>query len=199
MEMNNEVVKKPRIKSIPYEEFQDNETLQKLVQELNEGGSNVILATLDDVIDWGRSNSLWPLTFATSCCGIEFMAVCAARYDIARFGFEVTRNSPRQADVVLVSGTITNKMAPVLRRLYDQMADPKYVVAIGGCAVSGGPFKKSYHVVRGVDTVLPVDVYVPGCPPRPEAFLYGMMQLQRKAKIEKFFGGTNRKETKPEE
>ena len=198
MEMNNEVVKKPRIKSIPYEEFQDNETLQKLVQELNEGGSNVILATLDDVIDWGRSNSLWPLTFATSCCGIEFMAVCAARYDIARFGFEVTRNSPRQADVVLVSGTITNKMAPVLRRLYDQMADPKYVVAIGGCAVSGGPFKKSYHVVRGVDTVLPVDVYVPGCPPRPEAFLYGMMQLQRKVKIEKFFGGTNRKETKPE-
>ena len=199
MEMNNEVVKKPRIKSIPYEDFQDNETLQKLVQELNEGGSNVILATLDDVIDWGRSNSLWPLTFATSCCGIEFMAVCAARYDIARFGFEVTRNSPRQADVVLVSGTITNKMAPVLRRLYDQMADPKYVVAIGGCAVSGGPFKKSYHVVRGVDTVLPVDVYVPGCPPRPEAFLYGMMQLQRKVKIEKFFGGTNRKETKPEE
>ena len=199
MEMNNEVVKKPRIKSIPYEEFQDNETLQKLVQELNEGGSNVILATLDDVIDWGRSNSLWPWTFATSCCGIEFMAVCAARYDIARFGFEVTRNSPRQADVVLVSGTITNKMAPVLRRLYDQMADPKYVVAIGGCAVSGGPFKKSYHVVRGVDTVLPVDVYVPGCPPRPEAFLYGMMQLQRKVKIEKFFGGTNRKETKPEE
>ena len=199
MEMNNEVVKKPRIKSIPYEEFQDNETLQKLVQELNEGGSNVILATLDDVIDWGRSNSLWPLTFATSCCGIEFMAVCAARYDIAHFGFEVTRNSPRQADVVLVSGTITNKMAPVLRRLYDQMADPKYVVAIGGCAVSGGPFKKSYHVVRGVDTVLPVDVYVPGCPPRPEAFLYGMMQLQRKVKIEKFFGGTNRKETKPEE
>ena len=199
MEMNNAVVKKPRIKSIPYEEFQDNETLQKLVQELNEGGSNVILATLDDVIDWGRSNSLWPLTFATSCCGIEFMAVCAARYDIARFGFEVTRNSPRQADVVLVSGTITNKMAPVLRRLYDQMADPKYVVAIGGCAVSGGPFKKSYHVVRGVDTVLPVDVYVPGCPPRPEAFLYGMMQLQRKVKIEKFFGGTNRKETKPEE
>ena len=194
-----EIKRKPKIKSIPYEEFQDNETLQKLVQELNEGGSNVILATLDDVIDWGRSNSLWPLTFATSCCGIEFMAVCAARYDIARFGFEVTRNSPRQADVVLVSGTITNKMAPVLRRLYDQMADPKYVVAIGGCAVSGGPFKKSYHVVRGVDTVLPVDVYVPGCPPRPEAFLYGMMQLQRKVKIEKFFGGTNRKETKPEE
>ena len=158
-----EVTKKPVIKSIPYEEFQDNETLEKIIQELNAGGVNVV------------------------------MAVCAARYDIARFGFEVTRNSPRQADVILVSGTITHKMAPVLRRLYDQMADPKYVVAVGGCAVSGGPFRKSYHVVQGVDQILPVDVYVPGCPPRPEAFLYGMMQLQRKVKIEKFFGGVNRK------
>lgn len=188
-----EVTKKPVIKSIPYEEFQDNETLEKIIQELNAGGVNVVVGALDQLIDWGRSNSLWPLTFATSCCGIEFMAVCAARYDIARFGFEVTRNSPRQADVILVSGTITHKMAPVLRRLYDQMADPKYVVAVGGCAVSGGPFRKSYHVVQGVDQILPVDVYVPGCPPRPEAFLYGMMQLQRKVKIEKFFGGVNRK------
>ena len=191
-------MKKPKIKSIPYEEFVDNETFEKLVRELNEGGSNVVVASLDDLIDWGRSNSLWPLTFATSCCGIEFMAVCAARYDIARFGFEVTRNSPRQADVILVSGTITNKMAPVLKRLYDQMADPKYVVAVGGCAVSGGPFRKSYHVVNAVDNIIPVDVYVPGCPPRPEAFLYGMMQLQRKVKIEKFFGGVNRKKTKEE-
>ena len=136
---------------------------------------------------------------ATSCCGIEFMAVASARYDMARFGFEVTRNSPRQADVILVNGTITYKMAPVLKRLYDQMADPKYVVAVGGCAVSGGPFRKSYHVVQGVDQILPVDVYVPGCPPRPEAFLYGMMQLQRKVKIEKFFGGVNRKEKETEE
>ena len=107
--------------------------------------------SLDDFINWGRSNSLWPLTFATSCCGIEFMAVGAARYDFARFGFEVARASPRQADMIMVCGTITNKMAPVLKRLYDQMADPKYVVAVGGCAVSGGPFKKSYHVVNGVD------------------------------------------------
>ena len=122
-------MKRPKIKNIPYEEFKDNETFEKLVAELNAKGTNVIVRKLDELIDWGRSNSLWPLTFATSCCGIEFMAVCAARYDIARFGFEVTRNSPRQADVILVCGTITTKMAPVLRRLYDQMADPKYVAA----------------------------------------------------------------------
>lgn len=190
-------MKRAKIKSIPYEEFKDNETYEKLVEELNTGGANVVVRKLDDLIDWGRSNSLWPLTFATSCCGIEFMAVCAARYDIARFGFEVTRNSPRQADVILVCGTITTKMAPVLRRLYDQMADPKYVVAIGGCSISGGPFTKSYHVVNGVDKIIPVDVYVPGCPPRPESFLYGMMQLQRIVKVENFFGTTNRKQKDP--
>ena len=188
-----EITKKPTIKSIPYEEFIDNESLEKMVQELNQGGANVALAVLDDLINWGRSNSLWPLTFATSCCGIEFMALGAARYDMARFGFEVARASPRQADMIMVCGTITHKMAPVLKRLYD----PKYVVAVGGCAVSGGPFKKSYHVVNGVDQILPVDVYIPGCPPRPEAFYYGLMQLQRKVKIEKFFGGVNRKEIPP--
>lgn len=192
-----EIKKHPKIKNIPYEEFKDNETYEKLVAELNAGGANVLVTSLDNLIDWGRSNSLWPLTFATSCCGIEFMAVCAARYDIARFGFEVTRNSPRQADVILVCGTITTKMAPVLKRLYDEMADPKYVVAIGGCSISGGPFVKSYHVVNGVDQVIPVDVYVPGCPPRPESFLYGMMQLQRIVKAENFFGTTNRKQKRP--
>ena len=191
-------IKKPVIKSIPYEEFKNNEYLEDMVKKLNENGTNVWMGCMDDLINWGRSNSLWPLTFATSCCGIEFMAVGAARYDFARFGFEVARASPRQADMIMVAGTITHKMAPVLKRLYDQMADPKYVVAVGGCAISGGPFKKSYHVVNGVDKILPVDVYIPGCPPRPEALLYGMMQLQRKVKLEKFFGGVNRKEDKNE-
>ena len=189
-------IKKPTIKSIPYEEFKNNEYLEEMVKQLNENGTNVWMGCMDDLINWGRSNSLWPLTFATSCCGIEFMAVGAARYDFARFGFEVARASPRQADMIMVAGTITHKMAPVLKRLYDQMADPKYVVAVGGCAISGGPFKKSYHVLNGVDKILPVDVYIPGCPPRPEALLYGMMQVQRKVKLEKFFGGVNRKEDK---
>ena len=191
-------IKKPVIKSIPYEEFKNNEYLEEMVKQLNENGANVWMGCMDDLINWGRSNSLWPLTFATSCCGIEFMAVGAARYDFARFGFEVARASPRQADMIMVAGTITHKMAPVLKRLYDQMADPKYVVAVGGCAISGGPFKKSYHVVNGVDKIIPVDVYIPGCPPRPEALLYGLMQLQRKVKLEKFFGGVNRKEKKTE-
>lgn len=189
-------IKKPKIKSMEYEDFKDNEYLEKMVSELNAGGANVFLGAIDDVINWGRSNSLWPLTFATSCCGIEFMALGAARYDMARFGFEVARASPRQADMIMVCGTITYRMAPVLKRLYDQMADPKYVVAVGGCAVGGGPFTKSYHVVQGVDQILPVDVYIPGCPPRPEAFYYGMMQLQRKVKLEKFLGGVNHKEKK---
>ena len=191
-------IKKTSIKSIPYEEFKDNETLESMLQELNEGGVNCVLGTLDQMITWGRSNSLWSLTFGTSCCGIEFMSVGCARYDFTRFGFEVTRNSPRQADLIMVAGTITHKMAPAFKRLYDEMAEPKYVVAVGGCTISGGPFKSSYNVVKGIEEIVPVDVYIPGCPPRPEAILYGMMQLQRKVKIEKFFGGANHKQTKEE-
>ncbi|MDD6210958.1 MAG: NADH-quinone oxidoreductase subunit B [Bacteroidales bacterium] len=194
-----EIKKKVKIKSMEYGDFKDNESLEQLAEQLRKEGVGVLVGNLDALINWGRSNSLWPLTFATSCCGIEFMAVGAARYDFARFGFEVARASPRQADVIVVAGTIVNKMAPVLKRLYDQMAEPKYVIAMGGCAISGGPFKNSYHVVNGVDKILPVDVYVPGCPPRPEALLYGMMQLQRKVKLERFLGGVNRKEKEPEE
>ncbi len=180
-------VKDIHIPNMQYEDFKDNETLEKYVEELRAGGVNIFVGTINDFINWGRSNSVWPLTFATSCCGIEFMCVGAARTDFARFGWEVTRNSPRQADVIFVCGTIVHKMAPVLLRLYEQMAEPKYVMAIGSCAISGGPFKNAYHVVRGVNEIIPVDVYVPGCPPRPDAVLYGMMQLSRKIKVQNFF------------
>ena len=179
---------------MPYADWKDNEYIEHLVKELKDNGTNVVVGTLDSVINWGRSNSLWPLTFATSCCGIEFIALGAARYDMARFGWEVARASPRQADFMMVAGTIVHRMAPVVRRLYDQLAEPKYVIACGGCAISGGPFKNSYHVVKGVEDIIPVDVYVPGCPPRPEAMIYGIMQLSRKVKVEKFFGGVNRQE-----
>lgn len=192
-----EVKRVADVRSMRYDEFKDNASLEEMAARLNADGAGVVLARADELINCARSNSLWSLTFGTSCCAIEFMALGAARYDMARFGFEVTRNSPRQADLIMVLGTITHRMAPVLRRLYDQMAEPKYVVAVGGCTISGGPFTRSYHVVKGIDSILPVDVYIPGCPPRPEAFFYGMMQLQRKIRVERFFGGVNRKEVQP--
>lgn len=192
-------VKKPSIRSMKYEEFKNNDYLEEMMDELRKNGTNVVLTSLDQLINWGRSNSVWSFLLGTSCCAIEFMALGAARYDMARFGFEVTRNSPRQGDVLLVLGTITHRMAPLMKRLYNQLSEPKYVIAVGGCTISGGPFKNSYHVVNGIDKVIPVDVYIPGCPPRPEAFYYGLMQLQRKIQVEKFFGGVNRHRNEDEE
>lgn len=152
----------------------------------------VIITALDYIYNWGKSNSLWPLTFATSCCGIEMMSTTAADYDIARFGSEVFRATPRQADLLIVAGTITHKMAPALSRIYEQMPESKYVIAMGACATSGGMFSKdSYAVVNGVDKIIPVDIYIPMCPPPPEALLEAIIKLQKKIKKETILNRKN--------
>lgn len=142
---------------------------------------NLIITSLDTVVNWARKSSIWPMTFGLACCAIEMMAFGASRYDVDRFGAGAFRATPRQSDLMIVAGTVTFKMAARLKRLYDQMPDPKYVIAMGACTVGGGPyFKYGYHVVKGVDMIVPVDVYVPGCPPRPEALIEGLMRLQDK-------------------
>ena len=147
----------------------------------------VLTTTVDKVAQWARRSSIWPVTFGLACCAIEMMSTGDSRYDLARFGAEVFRASPRQADLMIIAGRLSRKMAPVLRRIYDQMPEPKWVISMGACASAGGVFD-NYAIVQGVDQVVPVDVFVPGCPPRPEALLYGIVQLQRKIDNERAFG-----------
>ena len=153
---------------------------------------NIVLTTVDFFLNWSRANSLWPLTFATSCCGIEMMQTVASDNDIARFGSEVFRGSPRQADLLICAGTITHKMAPALLRLYQQMPEPKYVIAMGACTCGGGMFADtSYSVVKGIDKIIPVDIYLPMCPPRPEALLDALKKLQKNIKKESIVNRQN--------
>ncbi|HEX6083504.1 MAG TPA: NADH-quinone oxidoreductase subunit NuoB [Thermoanaerobaculia bacterium] len=149
-------------------------------REIEDLGSGTYLTTkLDAVVDWARGNSLWPLPFGTACCAIEFMSMVSSHYDISRFGAEAVRFSPRQADLLIVAGTIVDKLAPVLKKIYDQMPEPKYVIAMGACATSGG-FYRAYHVVQGIDEVIPVDIWVPGCPPTPDGLMYAILKLRDK-------------------
>lgn len=153
----------------------------KLVQEINRkiSGNGYVLSSLEKLVSWGQANSLWPMTFGLACCAVEMMQTAASRYDLDRFG-SIFRPSPRQSDVMIVAGTLTNKMAPALRRVYDQMSEPRWVISMGSCANGGGYYHYSYSVTRGCDRIVPVDIYVPGCPPTAEALLYGIFQLQRK-------------------
>jgi NADH-quinone oxidoreductase subunit B len=171
-------------------EFASGESMPS--PELNKDGitipaemqGQVAVTTLDRIYNWSRKNSMWPMMFGLACCAIEMIATAASRYDLARFGMEVMRPSPRQADVMIVSGTVTKKMVPQIVRLYNQMAEPRYVIAMGACASGGGPFKDGYNVVPGIDKYIPVDVYIAGCPPTPQALLHGLITLQKKVELE---------------
>ena len=148
----------------------------------------ILLTSINEIYNWGRSNSIWPLQFGLACCAIEMIAVAAARFDIARFGAEIFRASPRQADLMIVSGTVTKKMAPQVVRIWNQMGEPKFAIAMGACAISGGPFKQGYNVLKGLDRYIPIDLYLPGCPPRPEALLHCLIELQKKMRAEPLAG-----------
>ena len=168
----------------------------QLAEDLKSQGVHV--TSLESLLNWGRSSSLWPLQFGLACCAIEMIAATMARYDMARFGAEVFRPSPRQADLMIVAGTVTKKMAPQVVRLYNQMAEPKYVLAMGACAISGGPFKEGYNVLKGIDRYIPVDISVPGCPPRPEALLHGLLALRAKIMGEKVVGPQRARHADPQ-
>jgi NADH-quinone oxidoreductase subunit B len=159
----------------------------------------IFVTTLEQLYNWGRSNSLWPLGFGLACCAIEMIAASMARYDLARFGAEVFRPSPRQADLMIVAGTVTKKMAPQVVRLYNQMAEPKYVIAMGACAISGGPFKQGYNVLKGIDRYIPVDVHIPGCPPRPEALIHALMTLQQRIAEESLLSPKRPRHLRPDQ
>ena len=159
----------------------------------------IFTTTLEELYNWGRKSSVWPLTFGLACCAIEMIATTMARYDLARFGAEVFRPSPRQADLMIVAGTVTKKMAPQVVRLYNQMPEPKYVIAMGACAISGGPFKQGYNVLKGIDRYIPVDVHIPGCPPRPEALIDAFIMLQKKIDAQHLTGADRPRHLNPDE
>ncbi len=178
------VVRQALLRQAIPEGLDQNAILEAMGQEVSQKG--FIVTQLDKVAAWAQSGSLWPMSFGLACCAVEMMQTAASRYDLDRFGV-VFRPSPRQADLMIVAGTLTNKMAAPLRKVYDQMAEPRYVISMGSCANGGGYYHYSYSVVRGCDRIVPVDVYVPGCPPTAEALLYGILQLQRKIQREKHF------------